>query len=305
MSVRRATTDDVPALIAFPDTPGVQNLPRDQVRDDFATGRMRPEWSWLAENDGRLVGRALWWGLGGSRPESLDTLDVLPEQPDPRSVAAQLLQGGRADLGQLPTYRLRIPVGERHGHPVRWRCEAAQDAGLTETLERLQYQWSPPAGVPQASTRLTFREGSDEEFVSLFGQAARGSLDVETRRALEETDEISQARDDLAFYLSCPGERDWWRVAFDHEHQPAGFIVPSATPYHRNVGYLGVLPDHRGQGLVHDLLGEITRIHAAAGAQRITATTDLVNLPMAAAFDRAGYQITEIRLVLQQPRVGS
>lgn len=79
-------------------------------------------------------------------------------------------------------------------------------------------------------------------------------------------------------------------------------LVPSATPYHRNVGYSGVLPGHRGQGLVADLLSEVTRIHAAAGAERITATSDVTNLPMAAAVDRAGHQVTEIRLVLAAPR---
>ncbi|GAA3093325.1 hypothetical protein GCM10020254_42930 [Streptomyces goshikiensis] len=49
------------------------------------------------------------------------------------------------------------------------------------------------------------------------------------------------------------------------------------------------------------MLAEITRFHAAAGAQRVTATTDTVNAPMAAAFDRAGYEVTQIRLVLEQP----
>ncbi|MFD5676323.1 GNAT family N-acetyltransferase, partial [Streptomyces sp. NPDC127040] len=33
----------------------------------------------------------------------------------------------------------------------------------------------------------------------------------------------------------------------------------------------------------------------------VTATTDTVNVPMAAAFDRAGYEVTEIRLVLEDP----
>ncbi|MGW5848203.1 hypothetical protein ACWFQ8_09670 [Streptomyces sp. NPDC055254] len=47
------------------------------------------------------------------------------------------------------------------------------------------------------------------------------------------------------------------------------------------------------------MLDELTRFHAAAGAERITATTDTVNMPRAAAFDRAGYEITEIRLVRQ------
>jgi ribosomal protein S18 acetylase RimI-like enzyme len=179
------------------------------------------------------------------------------------------------------------------------------DVGLTSSLERRQYAWTPENGVPEASTRIGFRQGSDDEFVELFREAARGSLDVETRQALETVDELSQARDDVEFYESCPGERDWWRVATDRDGTPVGFIVPSATPYHRNVGYLGVLPRHRGQGLVDALLGEVTRIRAAAGADRITATTDMTNVPMAAAFDRAAYQVTEIRLVLEAPPSGA
>jgi len=109
----------------------------------------------------------------------------------------------------------------------------------------------------------------------------------------------AQARDDYDFYLSCPGERDWWRIATSPQGEPVGFVVPSATPYARNVGYLGVLPSHRGRGLVDDLLAEVTRIHAAAGAERITATTDTTNAPMAAAFDRADYRVTGARLVLE------
>jgi hypothetical protein len=63
-----------------------------------------------------------------------------------------------------------------------------------------------------------------------------------------------------------------------------------------------VLPSHRGEGLVDDLLSEVTRFHADAGADLITATADTTTLPRAAAFDRAGYRVTEIRLVLGAPR---
>ncbi|MFI7462907.1 hypothetical protein [Nonomuraea sp. NPDC049646] len=47
-----------------------------------------------------------------------------------------------------------------------------------------------------------------------------------------------------------------------------------------------------------EILGEITRIRAANGAPRITATTDMGNAPVAAAFLRAGYRNTEIRINL-------
>lgn len=311
MRARRATAADVASLVSFPDSPGVVGLPREQVREDFRAGRMRPGWSWVVEHEGRLVGRALWWGRGDIVPSALDALDVLPEVEDPRSAAVELLRGGHDDFAAageraLPPCTVSLPRGWRDDaeatRAVAWRCAALADVGITSTLERRQYAWRPEDGVPPISTRVWFRKGSDEEFVELFREVARGSLDVETRRALESTDEVSQAEDDVDFYESCPGERDWWRVATDRDGAPVGFIVPSATPYHRNVGYLGVLPGSRGQGLVDDLLGEVTRMHAEAGAERITATTDMTNLPMATAFDRAGYQVTEIRLVFEAPR---
>lgn len=74
--------------------------------------------------------------------------------------------------------------------------------------------------------------------------------------------------------------------------------IPSATPYSVNVGYLGVVPELRGRGYVDEVLAEITRIHAANGETRVTATTDVGNAPMAAAFRRAGYRNTEIRINL-------
>lgn len=308
MRYRSATPADLEALIGFPDTPGLRSPGRDQVRADFAAGRMRPEWSWVLEQDDRIVGRALWWGRGATTPIVLETLDLLPHLADPRALAVGLIRGGHARfaLARPPDYLIRLPAGWREDEPtvqaVQWRREAAAKAGLTQSLERRQLAWTPSSPVPDASTRVTFRTGSDEEFLELFQGVAQGSLDVGTRRALAVTDPVQQAQEDFDFYLSCPGERDWWRVALGHDGTPVGFIVPSATSYNRNVGYLGVLPSHRGQGLIDDLLGGITRFQAASGADRITATTDLTNRPMAAAFARAGYETTEIRLILEAPR---
>lgn len=45
---------------------------------------------------------------------------------------------------------------------------------------------------------------------------------------------------------------------------------------------------------MHDLLGECTRFLAGLGAAKIVANTDVGNVPMAAAFARAGY--------IQEPR---
>lgn len=294
-------------LIEFAPGPGLRSIDHDRLGRDFADDRMRAGWSWLVESEGALAGRALWWGKSdASRPVALDVLDLAEDVDDPAGVAAELLNAAHAALveqgvkGPLE-YTLHLPRGWRQdaaaSAAVGWRRDACRSSGLTEELERLQYAWTGADGVPAASNRVTFRPGGDDEFLDLFSQVARGSLDVETQRGLLEMGEQAQARDDLEFYLGCPGEREWWRVALTDDGSAVGLAIPSATPYNRNVGYLGVLPVWRGQGLVDDLLGAITRIHAESGAETITATTDTGNAPMAAAFERAGYQITEVRLV--------
>ncbi|OZE93208.1 GNAT family N-acetyltransferase [Rhodococcus sp. 14-2686-1-2] len=278
----------------------------DSLREELAAGRLRPEWSWFAVDGSRIVARALWWGREDSEyPIALDCLHVLADVPNRAELAAELMSIGHNTFCAKPEYVLVVPTAKQDADSVAdavaWRREAAQAAGLTETIERLRFEWTPADGVPTPSDRLVFRPASDDDFLAIFQRVTVGSLDVATQGDIAATDTVSQAQDDLAFYRSCPGERSWWRLAEDTDGTLVGFAIPSATPYHRNVGYLWVVPELRGHSYVDDILGEITRVHAADGATRITATTDVPNKPMAAAFKRANYQVTEVRMVFEVP----
>ncbi|MGW5347034.1 GNAT family N-acetyltransferase [Streptomyces sp. HUAS TT3] len=309
MIFRAATADpaDLDRAAAHPADGPVPALPPEKVREEFAALRFRPEWTWFAEDaDGEVLARALWWGRADSeRPIALDCLQVRSSVADPAALAAGLLAAGHASFDALPLYNLSLPADWRTRpdlvEAVAWRREAAQRTGLTREIERLRYEWTPSAGTAGPTGRLVFREGTDEEFLHAFVRVSEGSLDLATQSELRVRTPEQLAREDMAFYLDCPGERSWWRLAELPDGRLAGLAVPSATPYHRNVGYLGVVPEQRGRGLIDEVLAEITRFHAAAGADRVTATTDTVNAPMAAAFARAGYQVSEIRLVLEAP----
>jgi RimJ/RimL family protein N-acetyltransferase len=308
MRFRTATAGpaDLDLAIGFTADGPVPALTPDRIREELAGNQFRPEWIWLAEgDDGQVLGRALWWGREGSeQPIALDCLQVRESVADPAALAAGLLAAGHAAFGNLPLYNISLP-GDWRTRPhlveaVAWRQKAAYEAGLTTEIERLRYEWTPAAGTPaEPSGRLVFREGTDEEFLDAFARLSADSLDLHTQNELRSMDAEQLAREDVEFYRDCPGERDWWRLAELPDGTLAGMAIPSATPYHRNVGYLGIVPEQRGRGLIDEVLAEITRFHAAAGADRITATTDTVNRPMAAAFDRAGYEVTEIRLVLE------
>jgi RimJ/RimL family protein N-acetyltransferase len=275
----------------------------------------RPEWTWVAEESPRdpPVAVAIWWGNPrDSLPAALDGLFARESagSADRASLAAGLLGAAHEAFAQaggqrLPSYHLFLP-GDWHDRPdalaaLAWREEAARRAGLTARLERLRYEWTPHAGLPDLPGRLAFRaEADDEVFTELFRRVLAGTLDMTSRNEAEAIGPETQARMDVKFYREdMLGERSWWRIAWTPDGQIAGFGIPSRNTECPVVGYLGVLPEHRGHGYVDEILAEITRVLAAeADAAAIGADTDLGNLPMAAAFERAGYRNVGRRLVL-------
>ena len=302
MWIRSATPADMERLAVFSVSEPVVFVDSVQFRERVAAGHLRPEWSWFAEDGSTIVARALWWGRQDSElPLTLDCLHVLPGVSNRIALATELMVQAHREFDTRPDYQLIVSTGgPERNRAVEWRSKAAKEAGLTRVVKRLQYVWTPASGVVADSGRLVFRPGSDREFLDAFRQIAVGSLDFITQEQLAVMDPDSQAKSELEFYRSCPGERSWWRIA-ETNGKLVGFAVPSATSYNRNVGYLGVVPALRGRGYVDDILAEVTRFHASDGADRITATTDEANTPMAAAFDRANYQMTETRWVFSSP----
>jgi ribosomal protein S18 acetylase RimI-like enzyme len=305
--LRPCTAGELAAGLAAPLDEGIPFVDAASFRTELAAGRYRPAWTWVAEDRGRILARALWWGRADSpHPLALDCLALLGPAEDPTALGSALLRAGHDALGRRPSWDLVLRPGWRDdpaaAAATAWRREAAARAGLTEALERHRFVWTPIAGVPPASTRLRFAaEPDDDVFLDAFRRIGEGSLDVTTRRGVAAHGAAAQARDELDFYRGMPSDRAWWRVASTPGGERVGIAIPGATPTARNVSFIGVLPEQRGHGYVDDLLGEVTRVHAAAGAPRITATADVTNQPMAAAFERAGYACDELRLVLSAP----
>ncbi|MEV5428132.1 GNAT family N-acetyltransferase [Streptomyces sp. NPDC052701] len=286
-------------------------------RQGLTTGEYRPEWTWLAEDGGEVHAIALWWGTpGATAPSVLDTLHA--QEPAGSAEARTTLAAGLLTAAHTafaahgtatpPEYHVLLPADWRERPEavaaLDWRREAARRAGLTVPLERLRYEWTREVPVPRPSDRLRFRpEPDDDVFADLFRRVLEGTLDVGTRTEAETLGATAQARADIAFYRdTMRGERSWWRMAETPDGEPVGFALPSRNTASHVVGYLGVLPGHRGHGYVDDLLAEITRFLAdEAGAGVVRADTDLPNRPMAAAFERLGYRNFARRLVLAAP----
>ena len=76
-------------------------------------------------------------------------------------------------------------------------------------------------------------------------------------------------------------------------------IMPARNYTMPTIGYIGVVPEQRGRGYVDDLLAEMMwMLSELAPGEEVGADTDFANVPMAAAFARAGFRTTSEHLVM-------
>ncbi|MFD5387075.1 GNAT family N-acetyltransferase [Streptomyces sp. NPDC127074] len=296
--IRPLTEDDahlfhtlrVPALVG-----------RGSLGHTYATvgqgGEYRPEWTWVALREGRVVARAAWWGgPEDTAPIALDWFDFADGEAD---AAAELLR-----TAPLHTeYSLLAPPGWREQPELRAAAQARIDAavasGLTPLVERYRYEWTPECGLPERPGRLEFRpEPDDAAIEDALRRIMPDTLDAHDRHAIERGGVDAAVRELMDILSWFPSPREWWRLAWTPEGELVGIQVPSRNPNGPCVGYIGVVAEQRGHGYAYDLLVECTHDLVEQGATKIAAATDQPNLPMAAHFARAGYPVTQERIDL-------
>jgi RimJ/RimL family protein N-acetyltransferase len=280
-------------LALFSRLPYVLN---DELEDDLAAGRRRPEWMWVALRGDHLLARVAWWGRAGDdTPSVLDILDCDADQVD---IGVRLLRTAMAEVipagTRPPAYSRSVPPDWREGvarRAVEDRMGAVEKTGAHLFVERLRFEWRPGTPIPEPSGRLAFRPvGDTEEILAMMTLVLDGTLDAHSRDDLTRMSAreaaVKHYEGELAHYRS---PREWWRVATLPDGAPVGFVTPARNDYNPIIGYLAVLPAHRGNGYIDEILAEGTRVLSAQDVPRIRAATDLGNTPMANAFLRAGY----------------
>jgi RimJ/RimL family protein N-acetyltransferase len=254
----------------------------------YSADEYRPEWSWLALRGNTVVARAAWWGgPDDAEPIALDWFDFTDTE-----AAVELLR-----TAPLSTdYVLRMPPDFESRPEVKAeatkRIDAALAAGFVPLVRRNRYRWTPDCGVPDHPGRLTFRPEPDNKVIlDILRDIEQGSLDAHSQRALAQGGLDHAAQDELDSLTWLPGPRGWWRLGYTESGELVGFVAPSRNYADPVIGFVGVVPAQRGHGYAYDLLVEGTHVLVEQGADRIIASTDVTNTPMAANFAKAGYPV--------------
>ena len=274
-----------------------------ELADDLDQGRRRPGWMWIALRGERLLARVAWWAhREGEPPAMLDIFDLADDlsSAERRDLGVQLVETAMAAVeAKDAEYSRFLPPTWHDDEQIRQgvedRMAVLGEFGGRLLVERLRLHWAPGTPIAGPSERLTFRPVRDrDELVTLMTVVLEGTLDahslVELTEMTPEQSASAQYDNELATFRT---PHDWWRVGVSPDGEPVGFVIPARNSYNPIIAYVGVLPAHRGHGYIDDLLAEGTRILAAQNVPHIRASTDIGNVPMARAFDRAGYAVFE------------
>lgn len=285
-----------------------------ELESDLNDGHRQPGWLWMALRGDHLLARAAWWARPGTgAPGALDILDI-DDSAGAGAVdaATALLMAALAEVvpagAHPPDYvRFLAPDWREEAasrRAVEDRMTAAERTGARFFVERLRLEWRPGTAIPAPTGRLKFRRAGDpDELLTLMTDVMDGTLDAHGRDDLTRMSPAEAAAEHYHGELDRYGSpRDWWRIAELPGGEPAGFVIPAHNGYSPIIAYLGVVPAHRGNGYIGEILAEGTRVLAAADGSRIRASTDLGNVPMARAFHRAGWLTTGHQIDMTWPR---
>jgi RimJ/RimL family protein N-acetyltransferase len=297
MQTRTVRADELDLFVEAGGAPEHRREVKSYIEDMFAAGSMRPEWCFVLEDGDRAVGRVALWTL----PKAEEPLDaVLLDVP---------WNGEYLSLGELLLVDVlgeaRALGAEEIGHvldsPPMWpqfqqhteeRAELLRLAGFALKRETVRFEWRG-ASVPEASGRLEFRALEDvgeETFVDAVARVTEGTLDRDMSEEREKQGPREAAREFFGEEQAMEYEPGWWELAYDKpDGNLVGLIMPARNPTSPVIDYIGVVPERRGEGYVDDLLARGAATLLKAGADLLRADTDTANVPMAAAFRRAGY----------------
>ncbi len=303
MHVRSISPEEVDAFAAVgPHSLGTDGFAQ-YLRELWQLGASKPSRCLVIEEDTRILGRIVYRGSGS---------DV--------NFTGLYLPAGEAffALGQR-LFQESLPALHHEG--VRYleafiSAAGAQAEQVRELLQRLgvpliqtkyRYRWNADPATLVPSSRLIYQtrpEVGEAAFIDLIRRASVGTLDALDQLQIEQLGEDLHAQTYFeVLKTEFEDHPDWWLAAYTPDQQPVGHVVGVPFNLHRHegaIGYIGVVPEQRGHGYSADLLRDGMRAMTNAGITTVIADTDETNRPMQAAFERCGYQRTDMTWVYRQ-----
>ena len=271
-----------------------------QLEEMFDSQESHLSWCFVAEDAQKRVGRL---GLR-VEPTTSDPawLGTLPGQE--MSVFGLQLpwEGGYPEAGRLLFDEARsltrgtVPGSvdariHRHLHDHEDKRRAVLESwGLELFQEKQGFKWQSNGEDITVPTRLTFTNigvSGRDRYGAVMARCGEGTLDRNDRYYWAGCGPDNWGRQMLE-YLN-PADSALWLLA-ELDGEAVGYnAVSRAEDWGSTIAHIGVVPEHRGQGYINDLLLAGTAAAQDAGIDGMLSDVDVLNQPMMEAMRRNGH----------------
>ncbi|MEN8238551.1 MAG: GNAT family N-acetyltransferase [Actinomycetota bacterium] len=298
--LRVRTVKDIDDFLGAPDDPDGY---ADEIAQVWESGASRPDWCFVAEDRGSLIGRVGFlvepttsdpaW-LGSLPSHELHPFGLhLDWEGGPVPAGQHLFTHAAHALGgQVPDLLEMRIYSEIHAHADR-RCELLETLGFDLFTEKRGFSWTDGGDIVEVPDRLTFQPVSVvgiEVYRAVMARCGGGTLDRNDRYYWDGCGARNWA-EQMTQYL-IDGDEPMWLIGYT-DGEPVGYVaVVSDESFGSTIGHIGVVPEHRGNGYINDLILAGTAAAQAAGNSKMLSDVDVVNEPMIMAMLRAGHNET-------------
>jgi mycothiol synthase len=249
-------------------------------------GTIDPGGIWVARQGDVLVGVQIAVPLGGA-----SFLFWLPETQGKAKAAVEdkLVQAALAWCRQQ---------GGKLAHAILHPADAGRAAALVRNrfvhstqLLYLGHELKLPAKPASMAGFEPFSAANADCFSATLARSYEGTLDCPELNGVRTIDEI------LTGYRAA-GPFDparWWLVRLGDE--PAGVVILTELPEGPSwdLSYLGIVPEHRRQGLARAATYRVLHAALAAGIAEVILAVDVRNAPALRLYQSMGFAQSEVR----------
>ena len=284
----------------FVGAPGDPHDYADQITHIFDDGSSRPEWCFVLEDDEYRVGRIgfqihptmsdpTWLGTLPENELSAFGLD-LPWKRGFETPGRNLFAAAADSLaGMVPDVLGIRTINEVHPHHAA-RNQLMEALGFHLFAEKQGFSWTDDGSGVSAPMRLTYRTILDvgiDAYQHVMSRCGEGSLDRNDRYYWDGSGPQNWARQ-MTEYVSEP-DTMMWLIGYARD-EPIGYVaVGRDEDWGSTIIHVGVLPNHRGNGYIDDLIAAGTAAARDQGITSMLSDVDVTNTPMMAAMRRAGH----------------
>jgi GNAT superfamily N-acetyltransferase len=129
------------------------------------------------------------------------------------------------------------------------------------------------------------------EIVSLIEQTSKFCDDSQTRYFQRSLGSDGDAKLTLETMQFASHDASWWLVALGPDGQKVALILPVLNYGELTIGFIGVLPAFRGQGIASYLLNQFLPIANRSGHSTIYAEVDEKNKSMQRTVSKTGFRL--------------